>query len=124
MLARDCVFCTRVECREYDSYTDNPSVVWLEPLNPVTPGHLLFIPVHHVTAGSPQKPYETAHCVEYAVRYAVSHGIADYNVITSCGAAATQTISHIHVHLVPRADGDGLALPWTGQVKMKPAKEN
>ncbi|MFI0712504.1 HIT domain-containing protein [Streptomyces inhibens] len=39
--------------------------------------------------------------------------MARRNVITSRGPSATQTIRHLHIHLVPRADGDGLLLPWT-----------
>jgi histidine triad (HIT) family protein len=42
---------------------------------------------------------------------------ADFNIITSAGPSATQTVFHLHVHLVPRVPGDGLALPWTGQGK-------
>jgi histidine triad (HIT) family protein len=37
------------------------------------------------------------------------------NIITSVGAEATQTVFHLHLHVVPRRFGDGLALPWTGQ---------
>jgi histidine triad (HIT) family protein len=39
----------------------------------------------------------------------------DANLITSVGSAATQTVFHLHVHVVPRRAGDGLALPWTSQ---------
>jgi len=28
------------------------------------------------------------------------------------GAAAGQTVMHLHIHLVPRHDGDGMALAW------------
>lgn len=38
---------------------------------------------------------------------------AEFNLITSSGRAATQTIDHVHVHLVPRRPGDGLLLPWS-----------
>jgi histidine triad (HIT) family protein len=48
----NCVFCDRIEREEYDwryeGRNGNPDVVRFEPLNPVTPGHLLFIPVEHV----------------------------------------------------------------------------
>jgi hypothetical protein len=40
-----------------------------------------------------------------------------FNLITSVGAAATQTVRHLHIHLIPRREGDALALPWTGQQK-------
>jgi histidine triad (HIT) family protein len=36
------------------------------------------------------------------------------NIITSAGSDATQTVFHLHLHVVPRRAGDGLALPWTG----------
>jgi histidine triad (HIT) family protein len=28
------------------------------------------------------------------------------------GAAAGQTVLHLHIHLVPRYEGDGMALTW------------
>jgi len=40
------------------------------------------------------------------------------NLITSRGRAATQSVFHLHLHLVPRAENDGLALPWySGRTK-------
>jgi diadenosine tetraphosphate (Ap4A) HIT family hydrolase len=50
-----------------------------------------------------------------AHRYAGRIG-GDYNLITSSGSAATQTVPHMHIHYVPRRADDGLHLPWTGQV--------
>ncbi len=37
------------------------------------------------------------------------------NLITSKGEAATQSVFHLHVHIVPRQEGDRLPLPWTPQ---------
>jgi len=39
------------------------------------------------------------------------------NIITSIGSAATQTVMHAHIHIVPRAEGDGLKLPWADQFR-------
>ena len=36
------------------------------------------------------------------------------------GRAATQTVEHLHIHIVPRSDGDGLQLPWSQSIKKKP----
>ncbi|WP_331759933.1 HIT domain-containing protein (plasmid) [Streptomyces sp. NBC_01525] len=37
------------------------------------------------------------------------------NILTSKGPEATQSIFHLHIHLVPRVLDDGLPLPWTPQ---------
>lgn len=87
--------------------------VAFRPLNPVAEGHILVVPKRHVTDFA-EDPKVTARTMSYASRLAYWIG-GDFNLITSKGAAATQTVSHLHVHLVPRREGDGLALPWTGQ---------
>lgn len=42
----------------------------------------------------------------------------DFNLITSSGRWATQTVKHLHIHYVPRRKDDGLTLPWTGQAQL------
>jgi histidine triad (HIT) family protein len=85
-------------------------VLAIEPLRPVTPGHVLVIPTRHVPdAGF--APWVTGRVFECAAEMIDEVGPA--NLITSAGEAATQTVMHLHVHLVPRRDGDGLKLPWT-----------
>ncbi|MFJ3817807.1 HIT family protein [Streptomyces sp. NPDC090056] len=37
------------------------------------------------------------------------------NLTTSKGTEATQSVFHLHVHVVPGQDGDNLPLPWTPQ---------
>jgi histidine triad (HIT) family protein len=85
-----------------------------EPRHPVTPGHLLVIPMHHVPSAV-YDPEATGVVFEAAAAVLAMSGKPG-NLITSVGAAATQTVQHLHVHVVPRREGDGLHLPWTGQV--------
>lgn len=85
----------------------------IAPRHPVTDGHLLVIPRTHV-ADFGQDPYISAAVMKRAAQLAATQWC---NVITSRGAVATQTVFHLHVHIVPRCEGDGLTLPWTGQVK-------
>jgi histidine triad (HIT) family protein len=118
----DCPFCDRIAAGDHHQpWTPDPDVVWFRPLNPVTPGHMLFVPVCHVEDAL-EDPYTTAITAEIASRWWVRNwgrtGQRDCNLITSVGANATQTVRHLHLHLVPRRPGDGLALPWTGQVKV------
>ncbi len=117
----DCPFCKRIRAGEFESFTLDPypSVVWFGPLSPVTPGHMLFVPVRHVEDALAD-PYTTALAAEIAARWwgrnwARLGESRDCNLIASAGPAATQTVRHLHWHLVPRTEGDGLALPWTGQ---------
>jgi histidine triad (HIT) family protein len=104
--ADDCAFCGRIDRHEYD-YGNEYAVVF-EPLNPVTPGHLLVVSRSHIIDAL-YWPHVTGHVMAYAALIARR----PCNLITSCGAEATQTIKHLHIHIVPRREGDGLLLPWS-----------
>lgn len=78
-----------------------------------TPGHVLIVPRTHVREAA-EMPTVTGLAATRAAEYAAELG-GPFNLITSAGAEATQTVPHLHWHFVPRRPGDGLALPWTGQ---------
>lgn len=82
----------------------------IAPLNPVIDGHVLIVPNQHV-ADALIVPEVTAR----AMRRAAQLADGPCNIITSVGVAATQTVRHLHLHIVPRRDGDGLLLPWSLQ---------
>jgi histidine triad (HIT) family protein len=79
----------------------------IEPLGPVVPGHVLVIPKQHV-----RDYLEDPDVTAATMRRAAGLGNRPSNIITSAGREATQTVLHLHLHIVPRAAGDGLALPW------------
>lgn len=112
----DCPFCEKFRTRDYDTYDSKNNVINFEPLNPVTEGHRLFVPAQHVVDAA-QNPYITAQTFGAAAGWASRNlsPLQAFNLITSAGEYATQTVEHLHVHLVPRNKDDGLALPWTGQ---------
>lgn len=83
----------------------------IEPLGQVTPGHTLIIPFTHVADFS-TNPGVTAVAMERAAEYAQSACLDNANLITSKGRAATQSVFHLHIHVLPRTENDGLALPW------------
>lgn len=113
----DCPFCRKIEHGADEVgevfLSAYSRVVHFEPLNPVTPGHMLFVPRHHIERAD-DGVMATSDAVASAIIYAERAGIEAYNLIQSNGAPATQTVQHVHVHLVPRRVGDGLALPWSG----------
>jgi histidine triad (HIT) family protein len=90
-----------------------PAAIAFKPLNPATEGHTLVIPTTHVRDVA-EDPEVSAMTMEAAAEYAAEVGSC--NVITSVGRDATQSVFHLHLHVVPRRAGDGLALPWTSGV--------
>jgi len=106
----DCVFCVSAHIKS--SITDHGDVISFEPLKPVTPGHLLVVPKKHVSDFT-EDPDLTARVFKVASGLAAGLD-GDVNLITSKGIYATQSIKHLHVHIVPRRANDKLLLPWTG----------
>lgn len=86
------------------------------PLRPAAPGHTLVIPRRHLTSPL-DLDAATGHALTEAVltvarRVAAVLEPEGLNIVQSTGAVASQTVSHLHVHVVPRAGGDGLPELW------------
>ncbi|MGW9211781.1 HIT family protein [Embleya sp. NPDC055664] len=78
----------------------------------VNNGHVFVLPrVHVADAGT--DPEVTAAVMRRAAELMAEHPAA--NIITSKGKAASQSVLHLHVHVVPRQEDDRLPLPWTPQ---------
>lgn len=92
---------------------DEQTMAIIEPLDPVVDGHLLAIHRLH-TPNAASNPRIAGDLMAYAADY-VRDFCESANIITSIGPAATQTVTHTHIHIVPREEGDGLPLPWTPQ---------
>jgi histidine triad (HIT) family protein len=111
----ECVFCKIVAGTESARmFARVADAVAFHPLNPVTLGHLLVVPKRHV-ATFKDDPYTTGQTAAWAAEIAKMYD--DCNLITSAGPNATQTVQHLHFHIVPRSPNDGLHLPWTNQAK-------
>lgn len=113
-MADTCVFCRIVAGTEPGELIREWSdAVAFRPLNPVVSEHALVVPRVHV-ADFTQSPEVSAAVMYRASQLGAEMG-CDLNLITSKGAAATQTQFHLHCHLVRRVLGDGLPLLWTPQ---------
>lgn len=111
MSQQPCPFCEINAGRAPATFVHEWSnAIAIVPLNPVVDGHILVIPKLHV----PDFAADPAVAADTMLRAAQLMGSTDrpMNLITSRGRAATQSVFHLHLHLVPRAEGDGLALPW------------
>jgi histidine triad (HIT) family protein len=107
----DCVFCRIIAGKAPATVVRRWSnALAIVPRDPVTAGHVLVIPTVHVSDAGVD-PAISAQTMAAAAELAAMY--PDCNVITSRGKHATQTVFHLHIHVVPRCQGDGLALPWS-----------
>jgi len=113
-----CPFCMIVEGRDPDArvlYRDDKVVAFF-PLEPATTGHTLVIPHRHVELLDDLEPHEARDLAAAVQRVSAALASAlnpdGLNLIQSNGTAATQTVPHVHFHLVPRTDGDRMILQW------------
>lgn len=111
MTEQPCPFCEintgRAPATFVHEWSDTIAIV---PLNPVVDGHTLVIPKRHVPDFATD-PAVSADTMRRASQLMQSMD-RPMNLITSRGREATQSVFHLHLHLVPRAENDGLALPW------------
>lgn len=112
-----CVFCDIVADTSLANCIEEwPEALAFVPLNPVIGGHLLVIPKVHVQDFTTDE-LVTASVFARAAQLAQESGDEEgLNLITSAGVAATQSVFHMHVHLIPRYATDRLSLPWDVRV--------
>jgi histidine triad (HIT) family protein len=107
-----CVFCGIIAGTEPATIVREwPDALAFVPLGPVIPdgGHILVVPRQYV-ADAVEDPAVTAATMARAAELAAAHEAS--NILTSVGRAATQSIFHLHVHVIRRAVGDQLMVPW------------
>jgi histidine triad (HIT) family protein len=107
----DCVFCGIIAGTEPATIIREwPDALAFVPLGPVVPGgHTLVVPRRHV-ADAVQDPAVTAATMLRAIELAAGYEAS--NILTSVGSAATQSVFHLHLHVIRRAAGDQLMVPW------------
>jgi len=106
-----CPFCEIAAGRAPATYVHEWSdVIAIVPRRPIVDGHTLVIPREHVTDFA-DDPVASGTAMYRAAELAAESD-RPMNLITSRGWEATQSVFHLHLHLVPRAANDGLALPW------------
>ncbi|MFB1297648.1 HIT family protein [Mycobacterium sp. pW049] len=110
-----CVFCAIVagEAPAITIFEDDDCLAILD-IRPFTRGHTLVIPKVH-TVDLTDTPVETlgrmtaiGQRIAKAARLSGLHADGN-NIAINDGKAAFQTVFHIHLHVVPRRDGDKLS---------------
>jgi histidine triad (HIT) family protein len=112
-----CVFC-RIVAKQIPAtvvHEDADTLAFMD-IGQVNPGHVLVAVKEHVENlyalddAQAAAVFGAAARVARAIRGAFEpQGLSVYQ---ANGAAAGQTVFHLHLHLVPRYEGDGMALTW------------
>lgn len=88
----------------------NGYAVAIRDAYPVAPGHTLVIATRHVPSFFDTTPDERSAMLELLdaakTQLQSEFGPAGYNIGINDGAAAGQTVGHLHIHLIPRYPGD------------------
>lgn len=80
-------------------------------VTPLADGHVLVVPAAHIATIDALAPADADALFRAVTRLAgpvrTAVGAAGLTIGINDGAATGQTIPHVHVHLVPRREGDG-----------------
>lgn len=108
----DCIFCkiVRGEIPSAKVYEDEHTLAFLD-IFPAAEFHTLVIPkAHHVNVlDIPAEVFShvTATVKKVVDFYKDKLGLENLQLIHNAGGDAQQDVFHLHVHIVPRAAGDG-----------------
>lgn len=114
----DCIFCAILagDAPARIVHETERTVAFLD-IAPATRGHTLVVPRTHARDVHDIAPDDLAAVATAAKDVAAAAvdrlGAAGVNLLQASGAAAFQTVFHLHVHVIPRYPDDGLVLPWT-----------
>jgi len=103
----ECVFCT---LPEVDILVENEMTLAFFDKFPVNEGHVLIIPKRHLTSlfDATQEEIMSIWKLLEEVKEVLNNRFHPdgYNVGVNVGAAAGQTVFHLHIHIIPRYQGD------------------
>jgi histidine triad (HIT) family protein len=115
--AEDCVFC-RIVAGDSPSeaiFEDAASLAFMD-INPANDGHCLVVPKAHFAnvLEMPPNAFGAVAAAAATVARAVDAVLrpAGLSLVQANGAAAGQTVFHLHIHVLPRCIGDDLLLNW------------
>jgi histidine triad (HIT) family protein len=111
MVARPCPFCAIVARQAPAHFVlDEPAVVGFLDTRPLFPGHVLVVPRPHVETLSDLPPADVGPLFESVQRVAraVETGLEADGSFVAMNNRVSQSVPHLHVHVVPRRTKDGL----------------
>jgi len=113
----DCIFCKIIagDIPSHKVYEDEHVFAFLD-IGPLSEGHTLIIPKQHAETLDQLSDEAAAACglacKRIGAAVASATGCAGWNILQNNGEVAGQEVMHVHFHLIPRAEGDGLGYRW------------
>ncbi len=112
-MPKDCIFCSLIAGAELQSvYRDDRTVAFLDHA-PVIPGHTLVLPTAHYDTldDVPDEALAPLFRVVRRVSIAQQSALGAEGSLTLANTRISQSVPHVHVHVVPRRKGDSLFSP-------------
>ncbi len=112
-----CVFCKIVsgEIPSVKVYEDEGFLAFMD-IGPVNKGHVLVIPKKHAETFVDLTEEEAAELFKRVNRIAkavkLGLGADGLNIIINVGKASGQEVFHVHTHIIPRFENDGMKFGW------------
>ena len=102
------------EIPSYKIYEDDNILAFLD-IAPVSPGHVLVVPKKHFK-NMEEIDIEIlqdliAVVKKIGIKIKENVGASGYNICINNDSVAGQVVPHLHFHIIPRKEGDGL-MPW------------
>ncbi len=112
-----CIFCKIVagQIPALRVFEDDRTLAFLD-IGPLAEGHLLVIPKSHAVTLDQMSPDEVATVARHLPRLAravmKAASASACNILQNNGRPAGQAVGHVHFHIIPRTEGDGLGYRW------------
>jgi histidine triad (HIT) family protein len=107
----DCTFCSIATGEaEADVVLDEPDFVGFLDRRPVFKGHVLLVPRVHVGTllDLPDALHAGLTSASQRLAAAAVAGLGSQGTFVAMNNVVSQSVPHLHVHVVPRTKGDGL----------------
>lgn len=124
-----CVFCEIIAGRSPASvvHRDEDMVAFLD-IQPVNEGHTLVVPRRHAALFGDLDARSAAAIWSTGLRIAAGlrrSGLRcqGVNLLVADGEAAGQEVAHVHLHVLPRWNGDGFGFRFPARYTERPLRE-
>lgn len=113
----DCIFC-KIAAGQIPSATvyEDDDFRAIMDIAPAHKGHIIVLPKTHAENLLTCDPAVAAKALPVVQKIAAAVkktlGCDGINILQNNGTAAGQTVFHLHIHIIPRYEGDGILPVW------------